>query len=234
MSGSQAGPPSTSMTPPSSGRWYLFLAGLSFGFLACVPFWHAAQRLQRSDVRKWAVAFTAVTVYLVVLLALTPDRNPDGSSGNSAISTLGGFSAIAAAVVSVVRLNGLRREVYGGAAPAVRPAHADPAIAAILAARQRRAETRALVVKDRSLARELGVGRPDLGRGYDDGGLVDINSAPASVIAERCDLTPNEAASIVSAREARGGAGWFTVDEILIDVALPADAGDRVRERAFV
>lgn len=217
-----------------TGRWYVFLAGLSLGFLACVPFWHAAQALHRAEVRRWAVVFTGVTVYLVVLMVLTPERNPDGTSPDSAISTLGAFSALIAAVVSVVRLNGLRREVYGGAVMPARPTHADPAIAAVLAARQKRAEARALVVQDRSMARELGIGRPDLGRGFDDGGLVDVNGAPATVIAQRCDLTPEQAAAVVAARDARAGTGWFTVDEVLIDVPLPADAGDRIRERAFI
>jgi hypothetical protein len=73
---------------PGTGLWYLLLAGLSFGFLACVPFWHAPQRLQRADVRRWAIAFTAVTVYLVVLMVLTPQQDADGTSGNSTISTI--------------------------------------------------------------------------------------------------------------------------------------------------
>jgi len=217
-----------------TGRWYLLLAGLSFGFLACVPFWHAVQRLQRADVRKWAVAFTVVTVWLVVLMALTPERNPDGTSGNPTISTLGGFSVIAAVAVAMVRLNGLRKEVYGGAAPPSRPVHGDPAIAAVLASRQKRAEARDMLARDRPMARELGVGRPDLGRGFDDGGLVDINGAPATVIAQRCDLTPQQAAAVVAARDARAGTGWFNVDEVLIDVPLPDDVADRIRERAFV
>ncbi|MEI4273419.1 hypothetical protein TEK04_16990 [Klenkia sp. LSe6-5] len=199
-----------------------------------MPFWHAAQRLQRADVRRWAVVFTAVTVYLVVLMALTPEQNPDGTSGNPAISTLGGFSALTAAVVAVVRLNGLRREVYGGAVQPNRLVHADPAIAAVLAARQKRAEARDLLTRDRPMARELGIGRPDLGRGFDDGGLVDINGAPATVIAQRCDLTPAQVAAVVAARDGRAGSGWFTVDEVLIDVPLPSDVAERIRERAFV
>ncbi|SCX56427.1 Type II secretion system (T2SS), protein K [Klenkia marina] len=218
---------------PGRGVWYLLLAVLSFGFLACVPFWHAAQRLQRADVRRWAVAFTAVTGYLVVLAVLTPRPAADGTPVDSAVSTLGGFSALIAMVVAAVRLNGLRREVYAAPAPVpAPPVPADPAVAAVLAGRQKRADARDLLARDRSMARELGIGRPDLGRGYDDGGLVDINTAPVQVIAQRCDLTPEQAAAVVAAREAR--AGFFNVDEMLIDVPLPADVGDRIRERAFV
>ena len=34
------------------------------------------------------------------------------------------------------------------------------------------------------LARELRIGRPDLPRQYDDGGLVDVNNVPVGVLAE--------------------------------------------------
>ncbi|SSC25190.1 Hypothetical protein KLENKIAIHU_3814, partial [Klenkia terrae] len=225
--------PQETVSATGTGRWYLWVAGLSVGFLACVPFWHAAQQLHGPDVRRWAVAFTAVTAWLVVLLVLTPDRNPDGTTPDSVFSTLGGFSALAAAVVSVVKLNGLRREVYGGVVPTARPLHTDPAIASILAARTRRAETRELIARDRSMARELGIGRPDLGRGYDDGGLVDLNGAPASAIASVCDIAPGLADAVVAARSARGGS-YFTVDELFLDVHLPTEAEEKLRERAFV
>lgn len=129
----------------SEGKWYLWVAGLSFGFLACIPFGHAAQQLRRADVRRWAIAFTVVTASLIVLLALTPDRNPDGTSRCLAISTLGGFSVLAAMVVSILRLRSLRREVFDGVVAAPRALHADPAIAAVLAGRQRRSEARELV-----------------------------------------------------------------------------------------
>lgn len=217
----------------ATGRWYLWVAGLSVGFLACVPFWHAAQNLQRADVRKWAVGFSLVTAWLVLLMVLTPERNADGTTPDSVFSTLGGFSALAAVVVAVVRLNGLRQEVYGGVVAPTRPLHADPAIAAVLGARQRRTETRELLARDRAMARELGIGRPDLGRGYDDGGLVDLNGAPVEVIAAVCDIPREQANAIAAARDARGGR-YFTVDELFIDVNLPGDVEEKVRDRAFV
>ena len=99
--------------------------------------------------------------------------------------------------------------------------------------RARRAEARTLLAEDPALARELGVGRPDLGRGYDDGGLVDLNSAPAPVLASVLGLEPVLAEAIVAARTRRGGV-FYGVDELLIDIPLPPSVEGQLRERAVL
>jgi DNA uptake protein ComE-like DNA-binding protein len=211
------------------GVWYFLVTILSAGFLAAVPFWHAASRLGRPSVRRLALLYTAADIYLVILMILTPPQNADGSSGNETISLLGGFSVLAIVVIACVQLSSLRREVYGQARRAVGLSQ-DPAIARALEARARREEARRLVAQDPALARELGIGRPDLGREYDDGGLVDINTAPVEVIAGVCEIDRSFAESIVAGRAARGG--YFNVGELLIDVSLPPYVQDQVRERA--
>jgi hypothetical protein len=212
-----------------AGGWYFVLSILSVGFLAAIPFWHAAVRLGRREVRTLALAYTAADVYLVVLMALTPQR-PDGSSGNETLSTIGGFSSLFVVVLACIQLRSLRREVYGG--HGVVAAHADPAVARALAARSRREDTRQLLERDPALRRELGIGRPDLGRGYDDGGLIDINTASAEVIARVCDIEPGYADAIVAGRTARGGT-WFNIGELLVDVPLPPHVQEQLRERAI-
>ena len=82
------------------------------------------------------------------------------------------------------------------------------------------------------LARELGVGRPDLGRGFDDGGLVDLNSAPTAVIAQVCGLDLELAQSIVAARQARGGT-YFNLGELYVDVSLPPRVQETLNDRAL-
>jgi hypothetical protein len=203
---------------------------LTVGFLTAVPFWHAWTRLRRPALRKLAVIYTAADVFLVFLMAITPSPEPDGSSGDSAISTLGGFTALAVVVVACIQLRGIRREVYA-TAPAV-PALADPAVARALAGRQRRDEAKKMWVSDPALARELGIGRPDLGRGFDDGGLVDLNSAPAAVIAQVCGLDPQQAETIVAARQARGGT-YFNLGELFVDVSLPPRVQETLTDRAL-
>ena len=212
-----------------AGGWYFALAIFSAGFLAAVPFWHAAHRLGRAQIRTLALAYTAAGIYLVVLMALTPPQKADGTSGNETLSTIGGLSVLVIVVLACIQVRPLRREVYGGRG--VVAAHSDPTVARALGARTRRDETRQLIAREPGLRRELGIGRPDLGRGYDDGGLIDVNTAPAEVIARVADIDRADADAIVGARTARGGS-WFDIAELIDNVPLPPYAQEQLRERA--
>jgi len=88
-----------------------------------------------------------------------------------------------------------------------------------------------LRASDPAAARELGIGRPDLGRGYDDGGLVDLNTASAGVITSVCGVDALLADAIVAARTRRGGL-FYGLGEVLIDVAVPSAVEGELRERA--
>ncbi|GAA0628177.1 hypothetical protein GCM10009534_75160 [Kribbella sandramycini] len=48
--------------------------------------------------------------------------------------------------------------------------------------------------------RQAGIGRPDLGRGADDGGLIDLNTAPADLLTTLPGVTPEVAARILQQR----------------------------------
>jgi Helix-hairpin-helix motif len=108
----------------------------------------------------------------------------------------------------------------------------DPAVAQVLAARARRKEARTLAAEDPLMARELHIGRPDLPRIFDDGGLVDLNSAPASVIARVCGLDEASAAMIIEAR-ARFGDAFSTVDDVFAITDLPIGTWDLIRDRGI-
>jgi hypothetical protein len=230
QAGAPAQPADRSAAATSDGGWYFLVAVLSGGFLAAVPFWHAYSRLRRPALRTIATIYTAVDLFLVVLLAVTP---PSGSpeADESNLSAIGGFTVCAVIVIACIQLRGIRREVY--ATPHALPAHADPAVARALAGRQRRDEARKMWASDPALARELGVGRPDLRRGFDDGGLVDLNSAPAAVIAHVCGIDLPQAEAIVAAREARGGT-YFNVGELFVDVPLSPHVQQALTDRAVV
>src|SRR6266700_4115871 len=47
---------------------------------------------------------------------------------------------------------------------------------------RRRSQARQIARANRVLARELRIGRPDLPREYDDGGLVDVNHVPGDIL----------------------------------------------------
>jgi hypothetical protein len=70
-----------------------------------------------------------------------------------------------------------------------------------------------------ALARDLRIGRPDLPRHYDDGGLVDVNNVPEHVLTTALGITRDEARRIVAERQRTGG--FTSVDEIAARGLLP-------------
>ncbi|MET0493500.1 MAG: BTAD domain-containing putative transcriptional regulator [Actinoplanes sp.] len=67
-----------------------------------------------------------------------------------------------------------------------------------------RGQARQYVAFDPARARQMGIGRPDLMRVFDDGGLVDLNHAPGQELARLPGLTPQDAHRIVIDRFDRG------------------------------
>lgn len=191
------------------GGWYLVLDVVSFGLLSFVPPLHAALRTRRPTMWLWSVLYLAAVV---------------GVLGGIPGDTLRGGLVCLLVLVSVVHAVVLRRQVWADAP--------DPAVAAVLAARARRAEARGVASSDPRMARELRIGRPDLPRRYDDGGLVDLNSAPAPVIADVCGIDLEPAHRIVAARQA--GVPFATVEDVFSAVDLPYPLWDRIRDRAVV
>jgi DNA uptake protein ComE-like DNA-binding protein len=214
----------------SGGRWYFVVTLASLGLLAWVPFVHGARRLHSRSVGRLAAIYIAITAVLGVALALTPadaEGNATGSSGE-AMSVIGGLALISVMAMGCVQQATLRRQVYGPTTVV----QTDPALAAALAARGKRGEARELAARDPLIARELRIGRPDLPRSYDDGGLVDLNTAPVAVIAQVCGLAQETAEAIVTGRETTSG--YLTVDDVLTMVDIPVNAWDRIRDRSVV
>ncbi|MEJ2890244.1 helix-hairpin-helix domain-containing protein [Actinomycetospora aeridis] len=215
------------------GGWWFLVHLLSLGLLLPVPLAHAAVRTRRPGYVVLALASVVLVVTTFVLVRVS-DHAPDGSYVGLA-STLSSVTMLTGLLGGLVVLMLVRPRVFDRPAP--RPAGwdrppPDPAIAAALAARERRAEARRLAAEDPLLARELRIGRPDLQRTYDDGGLVDLNTAPGSVIARTLGIAPVHAEQIVACRTA---AGRFTaVEDVFAWADLPVDVWDLVRDRGVV
>jgi len=197
-----------------------------------VPLAHAAGRTRR----RWHV-FAAIASLVLVLGTFVcvgvADRTPDGSATGvfSTLSTLGILTLYLGGLAALIVI---RHQVFG---PRVRAGGwdrpmPDPAVAVALAARERRAEARRLAAQDPLLAHDLHIGRPDLPRSYDDGGLVDLNSAPGHVIARTCGIAPEHAERIVACRAAAGR--FAAVDDVFVWADLPYEVWDLVRDRAVV
>lgn len=118
--------------------------------------------------------------------------------------------------------------------PPMPPAY-DPnqgAIQQIEADRRQRSEARELAQRDPQMARELRIGRPDLPRQYDDGGLVDVNSAPEESLSRYLGLSSAAAAHVV---EVRQQLGRFERGDDLVNLAgVELSAYELVKDRIIL
>ena len=93
---------------------------------------------------------------------------------------------------------------------------------------ERRKDARRLATSNPSLARELKIGRPDLPRDYDDGGLVDVNHVPGPALAAPLGLAPAEVTDVLAARDRLGR--FASADELGAYTQLSPDRVDELRD----
>jgi hypothetical protein len=218
----------TGNQPPFRMRgWYPLVILATLGLGSFAPFAHAGARLGRPVVRVAGIGYTFVAVVAVTLLNFVPQDaagSPVGTAGGVLFAS-GFLLFIGGPLAAISHLILLRRPTK------VKPPEVDPALSKALAEKEKRKQARGLAASDPVLAQDLGIGRPDLGREYDDGGLVDINNAPAENIAANCGITQAQAEAIVELRAERGG--FANVDEMLVLVDPPVSVWDRIRDRAI-
>jgi hypothetical protein len=101
------------------------------------------------------------------------------------------------------------------------------AVAAAHARRELRRRAREQA-KDVALARELCIGRPDLPRHYDDGGLIDINHVAPPALTMLTGVTPEIAERIVAIREQVGG--FSSAEELAATADLHPDLLPEINE----
>ena len=194
----------------------------SIGFLSFVPFLgYAIMQRRRRD---WAVfaAYLAATVALIVAVATVRS----GSHGSTAV---GGFLVVlaGAAAVHAGILFRPQASLAPTALPGMRRRNQD-AVAAAKSRIERRKEARHLVQHDPAMARDLRIGRPDLPRDYDDGGLVDVNHVPEAVLAGQLGMTPHEVSAVMAARSQLGR--FSSADELCAYTDLSPDRVDELRD----
>jgi DNA-binding SARP family transcriptional activator len=95
--------------------------------------------------------------------------------------------------------------------------------------RSLREQARQFSLFDPDRARQLGVGRPDLLRAFDDGGLVDINHAPAQELARLPRMSSEQAHRIVMDRLNRGP--YTRTEDLIARGILPAQTVSRLASR---
>ena len=200
---------------------WAFLPVLSFGYLAPIPIIHAAVKLRTWTLWVAAAVYTAAeAVVWSGTMTIT-----SGPVEPAEVSEPPGWAAallLGLIVVPTIHALTLRGRVFEA-----RPQH--PALVAALEARQRREEARAIAARDLNLARELRIGRPDLPREFDDGGLVDLNHAPAPVMVQLLGLSEVDAAQVTEARERIGG--FSSAEEVIAYTDLSPTLVDGLRDR---
>ncbi|GAA1859435.1 BTAD domain-containing putative transcriptional regulator [Actinomadura bangladeshensis] len=220
---SGAGPRSGVVGPPSvvSGRrvsWLLravlvSLPPLSFGLVAWALVAYFAARRRSRGLAGMAVGYLALSiVFLVGATSGDPERSSpwDGPLFFALLATMFG---------GAVHLALLTAESPGGV-PVVN--------VQLIERRARRDQARSLAAHHPVIAHRLGIGRPDLATGFDDGGLVDVNSAPEHVLATLPGLDAHHAKLIVLARTAHGPLA--SVDDLVARQILPYQVVHAVRE----
>lgn len=161
---------------------------------------------------------TGAWIYLVELYADTQEP--------ALVSVFMVFCMLCPWLVGTVHSLAVRRQVFDD----VRPYGTGNEQAIALAQHRRalRQQARELAERDPVMARELRIGRPDLPRQYDDGGLIDVNHAPAPVIANLPGLTPALAEQIVRVRDEVGG--FVSAEDVSAAVSLPPHLTSDVAE----
>jgi hypothetical protein len=225
--------------------WQLWWASVplwSLGFGAWAPF---AWRLLAN--RRWRDGF-ALAAYLAaaaaqVTLIAVSSQGPNvfytmweflfvnGGAVVGGLGALGASIGIVSAYVGAVQALVVFRPSAGfrGAALFLPLETRDTMV--LRAARhrvRRRRVARRLARRHPARAARLSIGRPDLQRSYDDGGLVDINHAPDRVLAEQLGMTQPEIDALHAARQRLGK--FSSAAELSAYAELPAHRVDELRD----
>jgi DNA uptake protein ComE-like DNA-binding protein len=197
------------------GKTWLLLA-VPLGFTTWGAFLYIGIRARRPQWLAWAGLY-AVTLagYLTLDAPAHPGGTAKGVAACLAILTWigGGVHALAISNDAVRRIQDRN----------------DPDLEAARARIEHRAEGRHLLATQPALAREVGVGRPDI-PGARDYGLVDVNHAPAAAIARLPGMTDELASRAVAARDQAGG--FSSVEDCGMLLDLPPATVDQMRDMA--
>jgi hypothetical protein len=173
--------------------------------------------------RDWVVfaAYLAVTVALFIVGGLV---NTD-SGWNEAIGGLVVALGICAAIHACILFRPGRAQPPRVSAGRQRN---EEAVQVARSRIERRNDARRMVQTNPVLAWELRIGRPDLPREYDDGGLVDVNRVHSAVLAAQLGLSPEEATNVLVARDKLGR--FANADELCDVTQLSPRRLDELRD----
>ncbi|MEU5994004.1 BTAD domain-containing putative transcriptional regulator [Spirillospora sp. NPDC047418] len=197
----------------------LVLPPLSFGLLTWTLVAYYAARRRSRGLGLMAAGYLALSVvFLVGATSGDPDQSSpwDGPLFFALLATMFG----GAVHLALLTADSPPPPVHQGGSPV-------PDVQ-LIERRIRREQARSLAASHPAIAHRLGIGRPDLPSGFDDGGLVDVNSAPEHVLASLPGLDAHHAKLIVLARTAHGPLA--SVDDLVARRILPYQVVHACRE----
>ena len=169
------------------------------------------------------IHWVVVLVYLAMTVtAFATVDSPDGSAADIVFTVL----IMSLLLGGTVHAFAIRSRVFS-----VRGVSAGPRYEDALAMATHRRELRRTArdtARDPVLAWELRIGRPDLPRGFDDGGLVDVNHVPPYVLASLPGMNPGLVDRVLRTREQCGGLS--SVEELSALAELPPSLTETLAE----
>ncbi|NEA23676.1 ComEA family DNA-binding protein [Actinomadura bangladeshensis] len=217
--------PSDSMPP---GRAALSVTWAALPFLTlgyATPFTFAAAALWRRSVHLMVSTAAYLGVFAAAMLLL-PDIGKDDGTERTV-----GVLLFVLAVVGCGHAFLIRRRVFDP--HGLSAVDNEAVVERVKRRRLLREKARELAAADPGLAKELRIGRPDLPRQYNDGGLVDVNHAPAEALTLLPGITPELAGKIERVREEAGG--FMSAEELSAVAGLPPSlTGDLADYAVFI
>jgi hypothetical protein len=200
--------------------WWILLTLVPIGLMGWGALVYAGLRARRPAWTAAGLVYLAAVVAAFVLVSLEPEAE------DTWYGDLGGALILFAWAVPFVHALAIRRAFLDRLEVIETPEleQAEDRLAL-------RAEARRIAREDPHRARELGVGRPDVDGAF-DGGLVDLNNAPAEAVATLPGIGKQLARRIVAVREEIDG--FSSLEDMGHILSLPASKIDRVRDRAVV
>lgn len=217
--------PSDSMPP---GRAALSVTWAALPFLTlgyATPFTFAAAALWRRSAHLLVSAGVYLAVFAVMLYLLP------GIGGDEGTERAVGVLLFVLAVVGCAHAFLIRRRVFDP--HGLSAVDNEAVVERVKRQRLLREKAWELAAADPGLAKELRIGRPDLPRQYNDGGLVDVNHAPAEALTLLPGITPELARRIERVRAEAGG--FVSAEELSAVAGLPpAITGDVADYAVFI
>lgn len=224
--------------PPRLGAatvWWALLPVLLPGLGAPIAFGIGAAR------RPSPGTVIPLIAYTVAVFGYCAPAAAYGSDGPAWTDFVGMLSALAATFGASGHLFAIRRRVWTAAPapveiPVQRPLPPGPpthqGIPALDRARHLRGVARQIAEHDPLLAKRMRIGRPDLPRTEDDGGLIDLNHAPAELLRH---LPGFNQATAEQVRERVERLGPFqSIDEVILEVGVDVGFERHLREYAVL